>query len=96
MVSFASGCLLPVVLALRDIRGEERRGEVCIIDLLGSKKDLWLEAPLVFASAREFMSGCGPKENEELKERRGREPDGDGARGTAKPAGGVAAIARCV
>ena len=57
------------------------------------RSDLWFDAPLVFASARLLNSGCGPKENDEFREWRGRDPDGDGARGIAKPVGGVAAIA---
>ena len=68
-------------------------GDVCSTDRLGSKRDLWFDAPLVFASARLLNSGCGPKENDEFREWRGRDPDGDGARGIAKPVGGVAAIA---
>ena len=50
----------------------------------------------MFVSAKELTRGWGPKENEELKEWRGREPDGDGARGTANPVGGVAAMADSV
>ncbi len=55
------------------------------------------------ASARELRSGWGPKEKDELMEWRGpvgwlvllvRDPDGEGARGIAKPVEGVAAMAR--
>ena len=51
---------------------------------------------------RELRRGWGPKEKDELMEWRGpggwvalfvRDPDGEGARGIAKPVGGVAAIA---
>lgn len=61
-----------------------------------------LEVAFADASARELRRGWGPKEKDELMEWRGpvgwlalfvRDPDGEGARGIAKPVGGVAAIA---
>lgn len=79
MLSIASGCLPPpVVFARRAIRGEERIGEAGRIDRFGSRaKERALEAMLLLASANEFTRDCGPKENEELREWRGLELEGE-------------------
>ena len=100
MWSFAKGCRPPVeAFTRRGTRGEERKGVAGRIERLGSSAyGRVFDATLRLASVSESSRDCGPNENDEPMEWRGRELEGEGRLGTAGIAklecgGGVSSMA---